>query len=228
VARVAILVQRERGATTELIVALAELDRRKLYLGQGCSSLFTYCTQVLHLSEYAAFNRIEAARVSSRFPAVLEGLQSGWLTLTAVRILSPILTADNHARLLAGAKYKSKRDVELLVAAERPQSDAPDSVRRDPQAHLPHAAASAPLSVERYCIQFTASKAVEEQLRRARRADRGSHRASLDLLLTAVEKNKWAGPIARSRSRLTARGSRHIPAALRNPSSERPLTNARR
>ena len=39
----------ERLATAELIALLAECDARRLYLGEGCSSLFTYCTQVLRL-----------------------------------------------------------------------------------------------------------------------------------------------------------------------------------
>jgi hypothetical protein len=52
----------ERRATAQLIASLAELDARRLYLGEGCASLFAYCTRVLHLSEYAAYGRIEAAR----------------------------------------------------------------------------------------------------------------------------------------------------------------------
>ena len=68
VARLSALVEKERTATTELIVTLAEFDRRKLYLGAGSSSLFTYCTEVLHLSEHAAYNRIEAARTAARSP----------------------------------------------------------------------------------------------------------------------------------------------------------------
>jgi 5-methylcytosine-specific restriction endonuclease McrA len=64
----------ERKATAELIAALAEVDRRKLYLGEGFASLFNYCTQVLHLSEHAAYGRIEAVRAVHRFPVVLEHL----------------------------------------------------------------------------------------------------------------------------------------------------------
>ena len=60
----------ERGATVELIGALAEVDRRRLYLGEGFSSLFVYCTRVLHLSEHAAYGRIEAARAARRFPRI--------------------------------------------------------------------------------------------------------------------------------------------------------------
>jgi hypothetical protein len=52
-ARVHDAVRVERVATAHLIALLIELDVRKLYLAEGCSSLFTYCTQVLHLSEHA-------------------------------------------------------------------------------------------------------------------------------------------------------------------------------
>ena len=71
-ARVQTCAREERRATAALIAALAEVDARRLYLGQGCASLFTYCTQVLHLSEHAAYGRIEAARASRAFPLVLQ------------------------------------------------------------------------------------------------------------------------------------------------------------
>jgi hypothetical protein len=66
------LMARERQATARLIGALGELDARRLYLGEGCSSLFTYCTQVLHLSEHAAYLRIEAARAVRKWPRTAE------------------------------------------------------------------------------------------------------------------------------------------------------------
>ena len=50
----------ERVATARLIQLLMEVDQRRVYLGEGCSSLFTDCTQVLRLSEHAAYNRIES------------------------------------------------------------------------------------------------------------------------------------------------------------------------
>jgi hypothetical protein len=54
--------------TSRLVAALGELDARRLYLGEGCASLFTYCTQVLHLSEHAADLRIGAARPHASGP----------------------------------------------------------------------------------------------------------------------------------------------------------------
>ena len=122
----------ERHATAALIASLAELDARRLYLGEGCSSLFTYCTQVLHLSEHAAYGRIEAARVARRFPIVLEWLAQGALTLTALGLLAPHLTGENHRTVLEAARHKSKREIESLVAALRPQPAVPSSVRKLP------------------------------------------------------------------------------------------------
>jgi hypothetical protein len=101
IAHVSQLANNERAATAQLIASLAELDSRRLYLGEGCSSLFTYCTQVLHLSEHAAYGRIEAAPASRRFSALLKQLAEGDLTLTAVCLLAPHLTMENHRDVIA-------------------------------------------------------------------------------------------------------------------------------
>src|SRR5947208_1122414 len=72
--------QAERRATAHLVARLIEFDSRRLYLGRGFPSLFTYCTDALHLSEPAAYNRIEVARAARRFPIILDGLDAAELT----------------------------------------------------------------------------------------------------------------------------------------------------
>ena len=98
----------ERRATAALVRSLMELDVRRLYLGGGYSSLFTYCTQSLHLAEGAAYNRIEAARAAQRFPAILAALEDGAVTLTTVRVVAPHLTSENHEDVLARARHKGQ------------------------------------------------------------------------------------------------------------------------
>ena len=194
IAEVGRLAEHERQATAHLIASLAELDARRLYLGQGCSSLFTYCTQVLHLSEHAAYGRIEAARAARRFPVVLELLDDGSVTLTAVGLLAPHPTAENHRELLDSARHKSKRDVEHLVASLRPRPPVASNVRRlpsqkarettrlhpevvqndaavSPAPRIPSSpsrpAVVGPLAPDRYKVQFTVSRETYERLRRA-------------------------------------------------------------
>jgi hypothetical protein len=130
------LVGRERASTVDLIVHLAEFDRRRLYLGAGFSSLFTYCTEELRLSEHAAYHRILAARMARRYPVVLERLALGSLTLTAVRLLAPYLDAANHEELLTVASGKGKRVLQELLARRFPQPDVVSSIRKLP-AHIP-------------------------------------------------------------------------------------------
>src|SRR5262245_6551757 len=130
IAEVSRLAASERQATSALVSALAELDARRLYLGQGCSSMFTYCTEILHLAEHAAYNRIEVARAARRFPIILQGLADGRIHLTAVRLLAPHLTEANHEELLREASHRSKRDVEQIVARLKPRLDVPSTVRK--------------------------------------------------------------------------------------------------
>jgi hypothetical protein len=129
----------EREATAQLVAHLAELDARRLYLGAGFSSLFTYCREVLKLSEQSSYNRIEAARAVRRFPVILDMLANAALNLATVRLLAPHLDPDNQRRLLAEAAHKSKREVEELVARNFPQPDVPGSIRKLP---VPKAAAT--------------------------------------------------------------------------------------
>lgn len=125
----------EREATARLITLLGEFDARRLYLPAGCSSLFSYCTRVLHLSEHAAYGRIEAARASRRCPDIIALLRDGALTLTTVTLLAPHLTTENCDNLLRQASCKSKREVEHLIARLRPVADAPTSIRKLPMRH---------------------------------------------------------------------------------------------
>src|SRR5687768_1140674 len=113
----------ERHITAELLGLIGELDHRRLYLGEGCSSLFTYCTQVLHLSEHAAYHRIEGARAARRFPVILELIGDGSVTLTTVALLRSHLTPENHQQLLGAARHMSKRDVEHQIACLAPKPD---------------------------------------------------------------------------------------------------------
>ena len=184
----------ECRATVALVRSLMELDERRLYLGEGYSSLFTYCTRALHLAEGAAYSRIEAARAARRFPAILEALEEGSVTLTTIRLLAPHLTTANQRDVLALARHKGKREIEELVASLRPLPAVPSTIRKLPEPRqvlldanlvVPTSTAAAPsppvvmpairmaprptetpLAPERYKLQFTISLETHAKLRR--------------------------------------------------------------
>src|SRR5258706_5288556 len=134
-ARLGVLAGREREASVELVAHLAVLDARPaLFAAQGHGSLFTYCTEVLRVSEDATCNRIQAARACRDFPVILDLLASGAMSLTSVRILRPHLTPENHVAVLARASGRSRREIEALIAELAPRPDVPSSVRKLPTA----------------------------------------------------------------------------------------------
>jgi 5-methylcytosine-specific restriction endonuclease McrA len=136
--RLLALAGKEREATVELVAHLAALDSRpSVYAAKGYGSLFSYCVEALRLSEDATCNRIAAARACRRFPAILEALAVGEMSLTSVRMLSPHLTDANWQTVLARAGGRSLREIEALVAELAPRPDVPSSVRKLPTVALP-------------------------------------------------------------------------------------------
>ncbi|MBK8230881.1 MAG: HNH endonuclease [Candidatus Eisenbacteria bacterium] len=126
----------ERRVTAELLRHLGELDARRLYLGAGCSSTFAYCTEILRMSEPAAYHRITAARAGRRFPELLARLAAGDLHLSAICLLASELTEGNVASWIARASGQSKRAVERMLVGER-QGPAVAPAMRDAGAGAP-------------------------------------------------------------------------------------------
>jgi hypothetical protein len=245
-ARLKTLAGRERSATVELIAHLAELDRRKLHREQGYGSLFSYCRDALRLSEHAIFNRIAAARASRAFPVILDLLAEGAVNLSTVRLLAPHLTQENHKGLLQEARGRRKREIEVMVARLAPQPDVPTSVRKQPTPAPPVPGLTlvteppvalvapvvpplrrpvvAPLTPERYRIQFTVGRETQQKLRHVqdllrREIPDGDPGAIFDraltLLLEDVARKKVAATTNPRPSRGTDPRSRHIPSEVK-------------
>lgn len=144
----------ERRATAQLLAALAEFDVRRLYMPAGFRSLFSYCVHHLHLSERAAYGRIEAARLVRRFPIVLDLIAGNRVSLTAVARLARHLTESNHRTVLEEAAHKTVSQVDAIVARLSPRPDAVAMVRRilpprvAPSDQLPATGGSSPVAPE--------------------------------------------------------------------------------
>jgi len=231
----------ERSATAHLLALLAEVDSRGSHLRLGFSSLFSYCTQALHLSEPAAYGRITAARAIRRFPILLTLIDEGALSLTTVGLLSAHLTDDNHASLLDAAQHKSKREVERLVAALHPQPDIASSVRALPARAVVAAAETtpgpgdasalptdlqlespaavparrpdvvAPLAPKRYLIRMTVGQETHDKLQRAR-----------DLLRHSIPDGDPATIVDRALTLLIQQAKRNKTGAVVRPGRSRP------
>ena len=126
------LVAKSRQNEADLLAYLAEVNRRELYLEQGFSSMFGYCTEMLHFSEATAFRRITVARSARTCPLLLERIREGALHVAGAKLLAPTLTPENHVELLDLARHKSKRAIEKILADRAPRPDVPARIRQLP------------------------------------------------------------------------------------------------
>ena len=133
-----------RHVEAELVAHIAEVDARRLYAREGCSSMFAYCVEVLHLSEPETNLRMVVARATRRHPVLLDMLRDGRLHLSGIALLAPHLTEANRDEVLARATHCSKRRIEELVAGLAPRPDVPTTIRKLPDRGRPLPTASTP------------------------------------------------------------------------------------
>ncbi|WP_242340945.1 MULTISPECIES: HNH endonuclease [Anaeromyxobacter] len=107
----------ERNVQVDFLLHLDEFDRRRAFVEIGHASLWAYCLEALHLREGAAGRRIQAMRVLRRFPILEAPLRDGRLCLSTVALLGQVLTEQNVDDLLARAAFRTRAEVEHLVAS---------------------------------------------------------------------------------------------------------------
>ena len=123
------LSKKEAAVTVELLLHLAEVERRKLFLPLGYSSLFSYCREVLKYSEPAAQRRIASARCCARYPEVTCMLLDREVSLTTVSMVASLLTDENWTEVLEAIKGQSRREVEAVVSRYRPRQKPRETVK---------------------------------------------------------------------------------------------------
>jgi hypothetical protein len=119
------LVGRSNQLLAELLAHLGEVEARGIHRSRACSSLYTYCIYELRFSEDEAFRRVAAARLTRRFPALLDAVSSGELHLTGLLMLGPHLTESNLVEVLGRAKHRTKRELARLVRVLDPLPSVP-------------------------------------------------------------------------------------------------------
>jgi 5-methylcytosine-specific restriction endonuclease McrA len=119
------LVGRSNQLLAELLAHLGEVEARGVQRLRACSSLYTYCIYELRFSEDEAFRRVAAARLTRRFPALLDAVSSGELHLTGLLMLGPHLTESNLKDVLSRAKHRTKRELARLVRVLDPLPAVP-------------------------------------------------------------------------------------------------------
>jgi len=117
-------IQKEHAATGQMLRCLSEYDSRRLYLGDGFASLYSFLTQGHGYSEGAAMRRIITARFGKRYPEVFVMIDRGDLSLTVTALTAKAFESlkkknevhDNFAReIFTKLKHSSKSQAEKIL-----------------------------------------------------------------------------------------------------------------
>ncbi|MBI5623152.1 MAG: HNH endonuclease [Elusimicrobia bacterium] len=131
--KVEALAETERFSMVDFLIHLGELDQRTACQEKGYPSVFAYLTGRLGYSESDAIRRVRACRAARRFPSILSMMARGDLHLVAVATLAPLLTPENHERLLRRASRRSARELERMLIEISPAHAEPrDRIRLIP------------------------------------------------------------------------------------------------
>ncbi len=116
-------VKNEKKHTLEVLEYLAEVNRRRLHLQEGYSSLHDFCIRYLKYSEGEANRRVHASRALWKFEEEIKpALEKEEITLTGLCLLSKHLTQDNVIPLLAEVKNQSTRTIEKVIESHFTES----------------------------------------------------------------------------------------------------------
>jgi 5-methylcytosine-specific restriction endonuclease McrA len=195
------LVRQSRGVEADVVAHIGEVELRRLYAQEACSSMFEYCRRVLGLRENEAYLRITVARAARENPALLDMLRDGRLHLSGIARRAPHLTRQSSETVLRRASGMSHREIRELVCELEPKPDVASSVRRLPQRPAPGGVGSRQLGTPR----------VE------------SGAVNLETRVGTPARPAVVEPLAPARYqvRFTTPSSRHIPAAVRRAVHER-------
>ena len=116
------LVSLERRTTAEIVECLKEIDRRKIYLQLGHTSLFAYLTKGLGYTPSSAQRRIDAARMMQSDPEIKNDLSSGSLNLMqismiaqAVRAKDDFVPVSEKRELISAIKEKDLKETQKII-----------------------------------------------------------------------------------------------------------------
>lgn len=162
------LVKQERKILTEILDYLKEVERRKLYLNMGYSSLFAWMTEYLGYSEGAAQRRIQAMRLVRAHPEVEVKISSGRISLSVASNIQSYLKREEKKRKETKSKELTKTNkLELITQLEGTSSRKCEEILAtiSPETALPKEK-TRPITDEKTQISFIANKSLIQKIKR--------------------------------------------------------------
>ncbi len=108
---------------SQLLAAVAELDRRRAWRVDGATSMVAWLVQRCAVSAATAREWVTAAAKLPSLPKIADALSQGKLSFDQVKPLVEVAKPESDARLAEQATHWSAKQVRELALASRNQSD---------------------------------------------------------------------------------------------------------
>lgn len=141
-------------AEKDLLLAIMEADRLRIYEKFGETHLTPYCEKYLKLSGDVAGTYVRVARKASELPALLDAVANGKIPISKARTITALLTKENCETWIRKAETLSKTQLEREVANATPGGFTAEKVR--------------PIEGDNFQVQLILTKEQMELLQRAR------------------------------------------------------------
>ncbi len=112
--------QEEKKYTLQVLEYLEIIDREKLYVDKGYSSLFSYCVEELDYSKAEAAIRVNATRLIKSEPQAKKMIKDNELSLTNASLIQSFfkqekLDSQTKKEVINSIKNKSKRETQKII-----------------------------------------------------------------------------------------------------------------
>jgi hypothetical protein len=135
------LVQKETEITFKILFHIQEIERRRLHIEQGFSSLHEFCVKYLGYSDGSAARRIQASRLLRELPELDSKLESGEISLSVaaqaqrffyseLKIQNKVYSKEQKLEVLQSLESKSAREAEKELLKISPQARPKEKLRQ--------------------------------------------------------------------------------------------------
>ena len=146
----------ERRISVKILRHLMEMEKRRIHLDMGYSSLFIFLTKHLKYSDGSAYRRIEAMKILRDVPDLGHRITVGAISVTVAAEISRIVKIkkikDSREKLALVEQFswKNKREVEKEIARIAPRETKPEKIRE--------------INPEESSLELTINKELREKL----------------------------------------------------------------
>ncbi len=122
-------IRNEHALLISILECLNEIEKRSLYLKEGYSSLFAFCTCRWRYSPSKAGRFIAASRCMKKFPAARMLLVDRRITVCGLAKIARLLAEGNPEEILRSVSGKTFAEIEKIVASYQIAPAVRESVR---------------------------------------------------------------------------------------------------